>query len=204
MSSLDLPQVYLAGPAVFDPDPDAIFAVMKTICLRHNLQGVSPLDNQIGLEGAAPGRSLAHAIVQADIALMRRVDAGVFCLDGFRRGPEMDPGTAFEVGFMHALGKPLSGWTSDPRPYPERVLAYFEQTFQRRLVADEATGTGGRSGALRDPDGILVHSEGCMQNAMVHAGIELTGGAIAVHTDWQVAFDAAIRHLAGQLAGLKP
>ena len=79
------PTVYLAGPTVFDPDPDAIFSQMKQTCARHGLEGVSPLDNQIGLQGITPGRALARRIVQADIDLMRRVDAGIFCLDGFRR-----------------------------------------------------------------------------------------------------------------------
>ena len=194
------PSVYLAGPTVFEPDPDTIFAQMKQLCTRHGLHGVSPLDNQIGLEGIAPGRSLARRIVQADIELMHKVDGGIFCLDGFRRGPEMDPGTAFEVGYMLALRKPLVGWTSDPRDYPARVRAFFAETFGLTLNTGGAGGMGARSGALRDPDGILVHSEGCVQNAMVHVGIELSGGAVSVSTRWLAAFESAIAHLARLLA----
>ena len=71
------------------------------------------------------------------------------------------PGTAFEIGYMKALGKPLAGWTSDPRPYPQRVADFFRTTFNQPL-ADTAPGTiGGTSGTTRDPDGILVHSESC-------------------------------------------
>jgi len=194
------PSVYLAGPTVFEPDPDAIFAQMKQVCAHHGLRGVSPLDNQMGLEGIAPGRPLARRIVQADIDLMHRVDAGIFCLDGFRRGPEMDPGTAFEVGYMHALGKRLVGWTSDPRDYPARVRAFFADTFGLPLSVGETGGTGARSGALRDPDGMLVHSEGCVQNAMVHVGIELSGGLVCAEAPWLTAFQCAIAHLAHLLA----
>ncbi len=193
------PTAYLAGPAVFAPDPDAVFAAMKAVCDRHGLVGVSPLDNQIGLEAIPPGATLARRIVEADIALMHAVDGGIFCLDGFRRGPEMDPGTAFEVGYMHALGKKLVGWTSDPRDYPVRVEGFFAATFAAPLTRDTMSGAGGRSGVLRDPDGMLVHSQGCAQNAMVHVGIELSGGAVFSGTDWRIAFEAAAAALAGLL-----
>ena len=193
-----MPSVYLAGPMIFEPDPAAIFAAMKTICARHGLDGVSPLDNQLALEGQAPGRALVERIVAADIALMHRLDAGLFCLDGFRRGPEMDPGTAFEIGYMHALGKPLAGWTRDTDDYPARVRAFFARTFGLELVEDLRGGV--RSGVLRDPDGILVHSEDCAQNAMCEIGIARSGGAIYADADWTVAFDRAAAGLASLLS----
>ncbi|MBV9756287.1 MAG: nucleoside 2-deoxyribosyltransferase [Alphaproteobacteria bacterium] len=198
-SQPERPAVYLAGPMVFEPDPAALFAAMKAICAEHGLVGVAPLDDQAGLEGAPPGRALVTAIVRADCALMRRLDAGLFCLDGFRRGPEMDPGTAFEIGFMCALGKPLAGWTRDPRPYPERVAAFFRDTFSLDLHPTEPGPRGGTSGALRDPDGILVHSEGCLQNAMTEIGIELGGGRVFADPDWRVAFGCAAANLAERL-----
>ena len=195
----DRPTVYLAGPMVFEPNPAAIFHAMKAICAEHGLTGVAPIDDQAGLEGVPPGRALVTRIVQADIALMRLLDAGLFCLDGFRRGPEMDPGTAFEIGFMCALGKPLAGWTRDPRPYPERVAAYFRNTFGLDLCPTAPEPTGGTSGTLRDPDGILVHSEGCLQNAMTEIGIELDGGRVFADADWRVPFGQAAANLAQRL-----
>ncbi len=189
------PRIYLAGPMVFEADPSRVFARMKAICLACGVEGVAPLDGQIGLEGTPPGRPLLERIVRADIALMDAVDAGVFCLDGFRRGTEMDAGTAFEVGYMKALGKPLAGWTRDPRTYPERVAGLFGGG----LVAASAGAVGGTSGLLRDPDGILVHSEGCVQNAMVHVGIELSGGAVVADGDWEAAFRGAVVSVADML-----
>jgi len=195
------PGIYLAGPTVFEPDPEARFAAMKAICARHGLEGVSPLDNQIGLEGIAPGRDLLRRIVAADIALMRRLDGGVFCLDGFRGAPEMDAGTAFEIGYMVAHRKSVAGWTRDPRHYPLKVQHYFENGIGAALVPTEAGPKGGTSGLLRDPHGMLVHSEGCVQNAMTEIGIELAGGAVFADTDWTVAFDAAVALLATRLIG---
>ncbi len=169
---------------------------MKAICADHGLNGVSPLDNQIGLEGRVPGRELMRRIVAADIALMQRLDGGVFCLDGFRGLPEMDAGTAFEIGYMAALGKPIVGWTRDPRHYPQKVKHYFEVEMGMSLVAAGAGAKGGTSGLLRDPHGMLVHSEGCVQNAMTEITIEFAGGAVFANTDWLAAFEAAVARLA--------
>ncbi len=195
----DRPTIYLAGPTVFEPDPAASFSTMKAICDRHGLEGVSPLDNQMGLEGLPPGRDLLRRIVAADIALMRRLDGGVFCLDPFRGAPEMDAGTAFEIGYMVALGKPVAGWTRDPRLYPLKVRHYFEQGMGAALVPATAGAKGGTSGLTRDPHGMLVHSEGCVQNAMTEIGIELAGGAVFADETWTVAFDAAVTMLAARL-----
>ncbi len=195
-----VPRVYLAGPMVFEPDPAVVFDRMKAICAELGVAGVAPLDNQIGLEGISPGKPLLERIVRADMDLMDSLDAGVFCLDGFRRGPEMDAGTAFEVGYMKALGKPLAGWTRDRRPYPERVRDFFRDVFGAGLAGTTAGAVGGTSGSSRDPDGILVHSEGCVQNAMVHVGIELAGGLVSADPDWQVAFRGAIKSVLAQLS----
>ena len=193
------PRVYLAGPMVFDPFPTALFDRMKAICAEAGLEGVAPLDNQIGLEGLPPGRPLLERIVAADIELLNTLDAGLFCLDAFRRGTEMDPGTAFELGYMHALKKPVAGWTSDPRPYPIKVQHFFAQHFNAALSTTEPGPQGGTSGLTRDPDGILVHSETCIQNAMIHIGIELAGGAVTAHSDWTIAFSGAVRGVAAAL-----
>ena len=193
------PRLYLAGPMVFYPDPEAVFTAMKRICAVHGMEGVAPLDNQGSLAGVAPGRPLVRRIVEADLELMRRLDAGIFCLDGFRRSPEMDPGTAFEIGYMHALGKPLVGWTADTRDYPARVAGYFSDVFREPLRPAIAGPFGATSGSLRDPDGILVHSESCYQNAMTEIGIELGGGRVFADPDWSSAFAAAVEHVAGKL-----
>jgi nucleoside 2-deoxyribosyltransferase len=184
---------------VFDRDPAAIFDRMKTLCLAHGVTGVAPLDNQVGLEGIPPGKDLLVRIVRADIALMDVLDAAVFCLDGFRRGPEMDPGTAFEIGYMKALGKPIAGWTRDIRAYPQRVADFFSSAFGETLTQAAGGPVGGTSGVSRDPDGVLVHSEGCVQNAMVQVGIELSGGTVSADADWERAFGLAVASVAQQL-----
>ena len=193
------PRIYLAGPMVFYPDPETTFCRMKAICRLHGLLGVSPLDNQIGLEGKSPDRALLEQIVRADMELMDTLDGGLFCLDGFRRSPEMDPGTAFEIGYMRALKKPLAGWTSDPRDYPAKVRDHFQDTFGLKLVTAEPGAKGGTSGTMRDPDGILAHSQGCLQNAMIDIGIATAGGSVFGHADWETAFGQAAAALAARM-----
>ena len=40
------------------------------------------------------------------------------------RGVSMDAGTAFEVGFMRALGRPVAGYTNAPHDYRDRSQAF--------------------------------------------------------------------------------
>jgi hypothetical protein len=44
-----------------------------------------------------------------------------------------------------------------------------------------------------------VHSEGCLQNGMIHVGIELGGGSVHSASAWEVAFEAAAEALASRL-----
>jgi nucleoside 2-deoxyribosyltransferase len=196
MRSAALPTIYLAGPMVFYPDPAATFRAMKKICREHGLKGVAPIDNQLEMQRRKPGKALIRDIVKADIALMERLDGGLFCMDGFRRAPDMDPGTAFEIGYMSARGKPICGWTEDGRAYPAKVEDYFKRVFGEQLHVTKANSKGGTSGSKRDPDDILVHSQGCVQNGMMQIGIELGGGKVFACPDWRVAFGAAAAHLA--------
>ena len=190
------PRIYLAGPTVFLPDPALEFAEMKSLCADLGLAGVSPLDGQLAI-AAVPSDATTRAIVEADIGLMEAVDGALVCLDGFRRAPDMDPGTAFEIGWLAARGKPMCGWTRETGDYPAKVATYFEQVFGERLTA--AAVAGAATGGLRDPDGVLVHSAGLVQNAMVHIGIERGGGIVVRDSDWRAAFAAAAAALAARL-----
>lgn len=172
-----------------------MFNEMRAICARYGLEGVAPIDNQLDLQGLAPGHDTLMAIVRADRTLMDRLDGSLVCLDPFRRSTEMDPGTAVEIGYLHALGKPMAGWTRDGRSYPEKVADFFRERGEA-LNFTESNATGATSGSLRDPDGILVHSEGMVANGMAPGFIELSGGAVFSDPDWRVAFEAAARNLA--------
>jgi nucleoside 2-deoxyribosyltransferase len=193
--------VYIAGPTLFFADHVGLYAQMKEILESCGLRGLAPEDNQVGLSQRKAGRSLSLAIYDADVRLMNTVAAGIFDLNPFRRGTEMDAGTAFEVGYMRALGKPLAGWTTDGRLYPEKVRDFMKGTYGLDLQG----GPGPRAKAnnsdeLRDADGVLVHSEDMVQNLMVGSAIIRSGGDVFCSRNWQAAFFQAAQCLAKQLA----
>ncbi len=104
-------------------------------------------------------------ISTANEGLMRSCDALIANLTPFR-GVSMDTGTAFEVGFMRALGRPVLGYTNVVADYRERAEQY------RRA-----------SPGLPDADAsdIQIEDFDCAENLMIEAAI-LAGGGQVVRT----------------------
>lgn len=188
--------VYLAGPMVFLSDAERVFEIMKDILKDHGLRGVAPVDNQSTLIGVRPGRDLNEAIYRADVEIMNSVDGAIFDISPFRRGTEMDAGTAFEIGYCRCLGLPMTGWTTQTHFYPEYVLEYVKERFGQNLTEDGVTSTGAKSGGARDPDGVLVHSAGLYQNLMVQMAVETSGGHVFSDLSWETAFGKAATQMA--------
>ncbi|TPG58086.1 hypothetical protein EAH89_08965 [Roseomonas nepalensis] len=193
------PLVYLAGDIVFRADALARFDRFRAICRAEGLTGLAPLDGQEDVQGLPPGEATLMAIVAADRALMDRCEAGLFCLDPFRRAADMDPGTAVEIGYMFAQGKPLFGYTADGRDYPAKVEAYMRDAWGAPLRPRAPLALGGASGGMEDADGVLVHSEGMVQNGMTEGFIRLSGGRVLAHPDLDEAFRQAAAALAAHL-----
>jgi len=197
-------KVYLAGPTVFHPNAEGFFAAMKGVLADYGLLGVAPIDNQAHLLGIPPGPDLNAAIYEADIGIMRTVDAAIFDISPFRNATECDAGTAFEAGYCRCLGLPMTGWTTQGVNYPELVEGYVRKRYGRELVAEVSEASkGAKSGSLRDPDGILVHSVGLYQNLMIQIAIENAGGFVSSDPDWSVAFGKAAAHLASVMDSLE-
>lgn len=125
-----------------------------------------------------PRREQARRISAANEALMRSCDALIANLTPFR-GASMDAGTAFEVGFMRALGRPVLGYTNVAADYRERAEAY-------------------RRGAPRQPDAdapdVEIEDFGGAENLMIEAPIIETSGAIVRHA---AAWGQEMRDLSG-------
>ena len=145
------PTVYLAGFDVFRPDAVAQGERLKACCAAQGWQGLYPLDNALpeGLQGLAAARW----ICEANLALIRRADAVLANLNNFR-GAEPDSGTAFEVGFAVALGKPVVGYLDDGRTLREQL-----------------------GGAL-DADGLTVEDFGLPRNLMLACTAHLVVGNV--------------------------
>lgn len=129
-------RLYLAGPEVFRPDAAAEGARLVALCREAGAEGLFPLHAE-GVD-----------IRQACIDMIEEADALVANISPFR-GIHMDPGTAFEVGYAEARGKPVFLWSNDTRPLVERVPA-------------RADG--------RDGEGNLVEDGGRSENLMIVGG----------------------------------
>jgi nucleoside 2-deoxyribosyltransferase len=174
-----LPRIYLAGPEVFLPDARAVGARKAALCAEHGLEGVFPPD--AGLDLAALSKpEAARAISAANEALMRSCAGLIANLTPFR-GVSMDAGTAFEVGFMRALGRPVLGYTNVAADYRARCEAYRLSVPQRDLLDADR------------PEAEIEDFEGA-ENLMIEAAILASGGHV-VRT--AVASGREMRDIAG-------
>jgi nucleoside 2-deoxyribosyltransferase len=157
------PRIYLAGPEVFLPDALAVGARKAALCAQHGLEGVFPLDAGLDLAGLAKPAQ-ARAISAANEGLMRSCAGLIANLTPFR-GVSMDAGTAFEVGFMRALGRPVLGYTNVVADYRARCEAYRRSVPQPTLCdADH-------------PEAEIEDFEGA-ENLMIEAAILASGGTV--------------------------
>ncbi len=128
-------RVYLAGPEVFFPNAVAQGAEKKRICADFGFEGVYPLDNSIDDTDRLSPLAIARAISHGNRLLMRSCDLIVANCTPFR-SVSVDAGTAFEIGFMRALGRPCFAYSNAAHDYAARVQATPEHA---RAAWDEET-----------------------------------------------------------------
>lgn len=151
-------RIYLAGPDVFRRDPNKKFRELKSICKLYDTIGLSPFDSEAGVDPTAT------EIFNANIRLIKECDVVIANLEPFR-GPNVDDGTAFEIGYAHALGKRIYGYL----PLPKRSLA-LTTIFYKLL--HEFKGDGNNI--------LFPHIEdfGYCRNLMIVDSIKSSGGEI--------------------------
>ncbi|PND33126.1 nucleoside 2-deoxyribosyltransferase [Achromobacter pulmonis] len=154
--------IYLAGFDVFLPDARAHGERLKALCAAHGFEGLFPLDNQAPAD--LSGQALAQWIYRENVALIRRADLVMANLNPFR-GAEPDSGTAFEVGYAIALGKPVWGYTGQAGSLIEQV----------------AVGAAADYGASRmvDAQGYTVEDFGLSLNLMLACSARIVHGDAA-------------------------
>ncbi|MEP9369780.1 nucleoside 2-deoxyribosyltransferase [Xanthobacter sp. VNH20] len=141
-------RVYLAGPDVFRADAKVHYAALVELCAKHGIIPLHPFDSGDQDNAVTSAQIRARCISQLDQA-----DAIIANITPFR-GPHMDPGTAWELGYAEARGLPVFLWTNDPRPMAERI----------KLLSKAAE--------PRDADGHLIEDFGHVENLMIsHPGV---------------------------------
>jgi nucleoside 2-deoxyribosyltransferase len=138
-------RIYLAGPEVFLRDPRGQGARKKEICARYGFEGAFPMDTMLKLT-IPPGPKDGWIISKADEAMMDGCDLIVANMTPFR-GPSMDVGTAFEMGYMRAQGKPVFGYSNVAANYHLRVREFF---------GADKIGVRPDGRVLEDPDGNML------------------------------------------------
>lgn len=149
--------VYLAGPDVFRRDAIDIGKAKKKLCHEHGFTGLFPLDNTLNLAGMTPYQQ-GLAIYQANIELMQKSDFIIANITPFR-GPGMDQGTSYEMGYLAALGKPIYAYSLEPALYANRVA-----------------NTEGW-----DCNNLQVESFDMADNLMLIGAIQQSGGKLIIH-----------------------
>jgi nucleoside 2-deoxyribosyltransferase len=160
------PRVYLAGPDVFFPEPTRWAEGKKTICDRHGLAGVSPLDDLAEEPAEWAALPFWRKIALRNEAHVRTCQGLIANLTPFR-GPSADVGTVYEVGYARALGLAIFGYATTTEPFLPRTL--------------KAIGDGARAqedGSWQDGDGLLVEQFGLFDNLMIEGAIVGSGGVL--------------------------
>ena len=158
-------RIYLAGPEVFLPKAREVGEAKAAMCAAAGFDGVFPLDAALNLDGLAKAEQ-AQRIYRADVDLMRGCDLMIGNLTPFR-GVSMDSGTAFEAGFMRALGRPVLGYSHTTLDYRARADAYRATIQNPRPVWPDA-----------DRPDIAVEDFGLAENLMIAAAIRESGFAV--------------------------
>lgn len=159
-------RVYLAGPEVFLANAGEIGLRKRAICKRYGLIGIFPADEE---EPSSPTMTLPErglAISRAMERVMRTCDAMVVNLTPFR-GPSADVGSAYEMGFMRALGRPIFAYTNDDRPFFDRVVDFCGGAVRARPT-----------GMREDDDGMAIERFMLRDNLMLDGGVIASGGCL--------------------------
>ncbi len=163
----------------------------KALCADFGFEGVFPLDSALDLDGL-DGPTAGARIARANEDLMRGCDLLIANMTPFR-GPGMDGGTAYEMGFMRALGRPVLGYSTKAASFADRTHAFVGRAARRR-----------DDGGLEDADGLLIEDFGLSDNLMMATAVAASGGQVAVGEVAATDLDGFVRCLEQARTLLRP
>lgn len=151
-------KIYLAGPDVFRQDAEAWADSARALCRRYGFEPLLPTDH---------GEVAPDQIFQANIDLIRKAQIVAANLDPFR-GPEPDPGTAFEMGYALALGKKVCGYVTKLETTLQRVASAGCQALPGNNECDNPL----------DKNGMLIENFGLPCNLMLAIPTKIVEGGL--------------------------
>lgn len=146
---------------MFLPEALSVLQERKSLCSSYGFHAVSPFDSDIPNDSER-NQDLARKIFFGNLELIRKSDIVLANCNPFR-GPLVDDGTAFEIGYAFALGKTIYGYGKSLPPLPQIVKRSIS-TFPHS------------SGYEMDKDGYLLNEDfGNSINLMLQYAIENRG-----------------------------
>ncbi|NPA06047.1 MAG: nucleoside 2-deoxyribosyltransferase [Chloroflexi bacterium] len=122
--------IYVAGP-LFTPAQRAFLERIDSICRDLGFTTYLPHRDA----GVFDREGDARPIFEGDLRALNAADAVVAVLDGC----DVDSGTAWEMGYAYALGRPIIGYVSDVRiARPAQQINPMIYHSLRALVRDDA------------------------------------------------------------------
>jgi nucleoside 2-deoxyribosyltransferase len=176
-------RVYLAGPEVFLCNAKEVGEHKKALCRKYGFDGVFPLDVEVDVKDKSP-REIGLCIFGINENLIKSCDIVIANLTPFR-GPSADVGTAYEIGFAHALGKSVFGYTNVAASFTERTV---------KALSAKVTRTS--DGKLRDAHGMFIEEVDLTDNLMLD-------GCIHANTEGLVVEEAPADQLFTYLGGFE-
>jgi nucleoside 2-deoxyribosyltransferase len=162
-------KVYLAGPEVFFPDGEAITEAKRALTRDY---GFVPNIWSGAQDWPTDKFEIGVFIARNNEAVMNDSDFIIANMTPFR-GISTDVGTAFEIGYMCAQGKPAFGYTNDARFYGQRATDDF---YKGDVTPDD-------KGVNRAPDGQMVEDHFMSDNLMLDGGMHMRAGMVARPAD---------------------
>lgn len=151
-------KVYVAGPDVFRTDASAYADKVRKILSDNGLTPLLPIDNDVEDWRKHPSL-IAMEIYAKNVAMIDQADAVIANIEPFR-GPHMDPGTAFEIGYAVARGK--------------RVYCYSPHAKTVMVDRIEYVQADGR---FWDNGGMMIEDFGNTENLMIT--VPCVGGVLS-------------------------
>jgi nucleoside 2-deoxyribosyltransferase len=149
--------LYLGGPDAALPDSLVLMANKRSLCAEAGFIGVFPEDSI--LVETEPSEAMAREIYADKVSRLRLADAAVLNMTPWR-GPNCSVSTAFEAGFMAALGKPVFAYMN---------VQSEDEAELRNRIENEMGLELDRQGVWRDGFGCLIEDFGLPEDLMLWA-----------------------------------
>jgi len=167
------PLAYLAGPDVFHPRARSLGRTLCELAESAGITAYYPLDGEIDPRAFTERSRMAAHIRRLNLDAIRRADLVLANMTPFR-GPGMDGGTAYEMGFAEALGKPVFRYSTIP------LAAYRERIRCRRVGGRLVCEEGLEVEDLELSDNLMM---ACVDEAPIYHGFAAALGAARAWLD---------------------